>query len=96
MAKVTVEELQGNWQKLFSILAWKFGRDGFTIRLKELIDLPMDRVLLLEGHSDTIEFRWVTIEEATRISEQERDRHGVDISDLKRKPLILIPKRGPK
>ena len=84
---VSVEELQGSWEKLFCILAWRMCRDGLKITLADLAALPMDRILLIEGHSDTIEFRWVTAEQAQAIAAEQAEREG-KVLDV---PRILVP-----
>ena len=76
-----VQGLEGRWEKLFAVMAWKYGKDGFRIRKADLNSLPHDRVLLIHGHADDLEFRFVPPEEARRIAEWERDNEGLEITE---------------
>ncbi len=75
----TVQGLEGRWEKLFAVLAWRVGKDGFKITQADLRALPVDRVLLVHGHADTIEFRFVKPEEAERIAKWEKENHGKSV-----------------
>ena len=71
-----VQGLEGKWEKLFAILAWRFGKDGFRISHADMRALPTDRVLLIHGHAEDLEFRFVPVAEARRIAEWERENEG--------------------
>lgn len=75
----SVQGLEGRWEKLFAILAWRWGKDGFRITRADLNSLPDDRILLVHGHADDIEFRFVTPAEAERIAKWEKENEGKSI-----------------
>jgi hypothetical protein len=77
----SVQGLEGRWEKLFAVLAWRFGKDGFIIRKSDLSALPVDRVLLIHGHAEELEFRFVPPDEARRIAEFERDNEGKIVTE---------------
>lgn len=71
-----VQRLEGRWQKTCIVLLWKFWRDGCTLVQKDLDDLPANEVLLIHGHAQDSELRFVTRAEAARIQKEERDNEG--------------------
>lgn len=72
----SIQGLEGRWEKLFAAMAWRYGKDGFRLRRADFEALPPDRVLLIHGHADDLEFRFVPPAEAKRIADFERDNEG--------------------
>jgi hypothetical protein len=72
--RASVEQLGGRWQKLAVALLWKLAREGVTLTSWDLAQLPLDRVLLAEGHEHDIEFRFVSRADSKRIHARELGR----------------------
>ncbi len=81
-----VTTLQSMYQKLAAVLLWKYAKDGTVITQADRRALPVDRVLLVHGHADDLELRYVPLEEARAVARRERDNEG----------RIILPGLEPK
>lgn len=75
-AVVGVEQLQGRWQKIAVVLLWQRYRDGVTLSVREVDDLPADQIMLTHSHGDVVEFRYVASAEAAFIQKWEKENEG--------------------
>jgi hypothetical protein len=73
--KVGVSQLQGLWMKLSAVLLWKFAKDGLSITPRDREAVP-DFKLLVEGHANDLELRWVSRSEGDRIARRELEQEG--------------------
>lgn len=80
--KAGVGQLQGRWQKIGVVVLWKLCRDGITLTPKDLEAVPKDRILLMHGHADDLELRFVPRDEAARIQRWERDNEGKQVLEV--------------
>jgi hypothetical protein len=76
-----VQRLEGRYHKTAVVLLWKYFRDGCTLVQKDLTDLPADEVLLIHGHANDLDMRFVSRAEAARIQKDARDNEGRIITE---------------
>ena len=68
-----IQQMEGQWQKLLMVIAWKAGREGITIGDNDIIgciaafEAEGGPVLLTHGHKDSIQLRVVSRKEAEEI-----------------------------
>ena len=74
--KVGLEQLQGRWMKLASVLLWKLAKDGLTLTQADFEAVPADTQLLAQGTADAILYRFLPHAEAARIAARDRDNTG--------------------
>jgi hypothetical protein len=81
--KAAVTEIQGRWQKLGVVLLWKLKRDeGYVLTRADRTAVPRNLRLLTRGFQDTVEFRFIPVEEAIQIANWERDNEGKHIVEV--------------
>ena len=80
-AAASVSEMQGRWQKICVVVLWKFARDGLTLTRADRAAVPADKQLLMHGHADDLELRFMPHAEAARIAKWERDNEGLIITE---------------
>jgi hypothetical protein len=73
--RATVSELQGKYTALVACTLWHFVRfkqlgadDSVTLTPYDRDAVPSDKVLLMSGYSQGIEWRWVSHEESRRMT----------------------------
>lgn len=76
-----VQHLQGRHHKTAVVLLWKYWRDGCTLVQKDLDDLPANEVLLIHGHANDLDMRFVSRAEAARIQKDAKDNEGRIITE---------------
>jgi hypothetical protein len=66
-----LDQLEGQWQKMFAIMLWKLAPQGIEITAADIAAFPPGRVLFTHGHKDSFEFKIVTEAEARVIGAHE-------------------------
>jgi hypothetical protein len=79
--EASVSELQGKWQKIACVLLWKMARDGITLTQADRDAMPADRTLLMHGHAQDLELRFLPHAQAARIAAWERDNEGHEVME---------------
>jgi hypothetical protein len=77
--KAGVSALEGKWQKIAAVVLWKLAPNGVTVMRADKDALPDDKTLLMHGHADDLELRFVPRTEAQRIARWEADNEGKSI-----------------
>lgn len=74
-----IKQSDGMWQKYLMCVLWKLAPNGVIIThkdLEQIIDHEEKKAVLVHGHTDSIEFKLVTMEEAERLADYEATRKG--------------------
>lgn len=74
-----LDQVRDHWQKLAALIVWKttYGKRSITISQQDIIEFEKsDRLLLTHGHSNAIEFKLITQEEAQRIQAHQAQMKG--------------------
>lgn len=76
---VEATPLMGRWHKIGATLMWKHFRGGLTLKASAIKEPNPNRVLVIEGHEQDIELRFVSRAEAKVIEAKERFDTGQSI-----------------
>lgn len=75
-SRASVSKLDGRWQKIACVVIWKLARDGIVLTLQDRSRLPADKQLLMHGHAQDLELRFLPHAQAAAIAKWERDNEG--------------------
>jgi len=75
-AMASVSELQGRWMKICAVVLWKLRKEGCVLTRWDRDAVPSDKTLLMHGHRDDLELRFVPRNEAGRIAKFELEQEG--------------------
>lgn len=74
-------QLNGQWQQLMAVLVWKLAKDGVTLTAAEIGEYAYlsqrgDAVLMTYGHTDSIELKTVSAEQARELATYDQSQVG--------------------
>lgn len=67
-----LQQLDGQWQKIAAILIWKLAPNGVTLTHEDMERFPPDLALYTHGHKESIDFKMVSMEEAQRLADHDK------------------------
>lgn len=73
-----MQQSKDHWQKYLCLVIWKLAREGVTISVADMVEFANQdkNILLTHGHIDSIEFKLVTMAEATRLADYDQKQRG--------------------